>query len=516
MIEKKVRRKWLAWIGTIAGVTVLAVAITLGVCFSQQEENLAPGFTYANFYNVQQLGDTSYVISPTGDLLAIEGTYSYFYTSMDKETLVWGWEDKTFTVASEYGVQYVDKTVNRLTYAALFISHDGEVIYFIDNEEFNDSQNSLWRLDVASGKVERLDTILTYLQGGMVSPCGNYFAMLKRGDKVSTISLYDKEKLVRTYTVSADVTLYFVTDNGTIFYGDDFSAFQSVSGSAEPVVYEELQYDLGLVMFNRDCTEIIANGNGCHFYQLENDVVKNHVQLIEAGGLTVFTDTNLAENSTLKFSGGSNYGVLDIASFRDVNLKDMETGERVKLTVENQLVYQEGSGYMNGLLVPGGTFLIYTDANGDYFYTDTDDVNGEYKLLWEASKYEEPVLLEGISNRKSVYYTDIEEGNLHYVKDGKDFIICPADIWDANSGTLHLDTDTIYFTTEDGVYYSKKGSACRMLLDWKDVIGPVPYQAELQYANGQVYCTIRNNDYSAVVFYRLYADGSYQLIEPAA
>ncbi len=514
MMKQFLHWKWLA---ILAGVTVLAVGITLGVCFSRQEETLAPGFTYANFYNVQQMGDTSYVISPTGDLLAIEGTYSYLYTSMDKETLVWGWGDKTFTVASGHGVQYVGKTVNRLTYAALFISHDGEVIYFIDNEEFNDSQNSLWRYDVASGEVERLDTILTYLRGGMVSPGGNYFAMLEVEEEGSFIHLYDKEKRVQSYATDDTVQLYFVTDNGTVFYGDMSSEFQSVHGTDEPVVYEELQYDLGTVLFNKDCTEILANGNGCHFYQLENDVVKTHVQLKEAGGLAFFMDTNEFESTTMKVTGNTNSNILDIVSFREINLKDMETGERVKLTDANTLVYQEGSGYMNGQLVPGGAFLVYIDANGDYFYTETDDVNGEYKLLWEASKYEGTMKLPvGISSRKSIYYTDMEEGNLHYVKDGKDIIICPADIWSINNGILQLDTDTIYFTTADGVYYSNEGGKYRKLFEIHDVFPKDIEYFDLSYTNGQVYCNAWSDDYSTVAFYKLYADGTYQLMEPAA
>lgn len=515
MTEK--RKTLLKWIAILTCVTLATVGGTLAVCFSKQEKLPAPGFTFQNFHIMQLTKKTTYVDIAGGDILAMDGDGVYFCDSMDRETLAWIWEDKTFTVISPYGVQYVDKTVNRLTDMALFLSFDGDVIYFIDNEEFNDSQNSLWRYDVEKNTVAKIDTIVNFLQGGMISPCGNYFALLEKSAETAYIHLYNQEEKVKTYTTSGIATLYFVTDDGTIFYGDADATFQSVSGKEEPVVYEELQDDLKNIMFNRDCTEIIANctEGGCYLYRLEDSKVVAKEHLKETGGLGIFEDTIEGVMDCLKVVEGTNYSVVDVASFQEINLKDENTGDRVKLTGRDTLVYQEGSGKMEPTLAPGGAFLYYVDSNGDYFYTDTHDVNGEYHLLWEASQYE-GFSLVGITCQKSIYFSD-EYGNLCYGKGDQMAVLYYDDAWeDIEKATLNRVTDTIYFIEGNKTYYSNAGSPCKKLFKMRTVFPDEIDFYQLYTATNQTYCIGLSEDGSSVVFCKLYPDGSYQLVDSAS
>ena len=191
------RKTLLKWIAIFTCVAVVTVGVTLAVCFSNQEKILAPGFTFDHFSKIKQVGDTIYMLTPQGDILSINESYAYQCISLDKETMVCIWEDKTFTVVGPHGVQHVNQTVNRFTGSALFLSSYGDAIYFIDNEEFHGSQNSLWRYDVENNAAQKLDTITNELKGGMVSSDGTYFALLEKGINASYIHLYDKEKKIQ-------------------------------------------------------------------------------------------------------------------------------------------------------------------------------------------------------------------------------------------------------------------------------------------------------------------------------
>lgn len=494
MTEKK--KTLFKWIAIFTCVAVVTVGVTLAVCFSNYEKT---GTREKKFYDF----DTNIIATPYGDIFAMEEDFSFRMTSADQSTMVYGWSDKTFSVISQYGLRHVGKKVNRLILSALFLSHDGEAIYFIDNEEFNYSTNSLWFYNVKKDTCEKVDTIAYALNGGMVSPKGKYVALLEQGDQGTIVHLYDKGQKVKSYEADQVVQLCFVTDAGAVLYSDGNGNLKMLQDNDKIALTSE--YTFQNVLINRDCTELIVNcDDGCYFYRLKNDVVTEEVKLLDEGNLTAYINTPFVREDT--------FSVLNVDSFCDVNLKNTSTQHRCKLTKDGRLIVQEGSDTMHGNLALGGAYMYYIDDNGDYFYTNTDDENGKYHLLWEASACD---ILPGydllITANRSVYYWDMER-NLHYVNDGKDWILWPAElVSEVRSYAGDPFSDVIYWATEDAVYYSSKGKAPRKMFDIEDVFTEGQTQIILMAVGyDQVYCYAEGED---MVFCQLFANGKYHVME---
>lgn len=529
------------WIAVIAVVTVLAVAITLGICILQKEELCAPGFTYENFVDLRDTYNAKYVATPQGDVLVLEGTNYTCVTSADHQTQVGINDNHTLTVMSRHGVQTVNQTVNKYYYDALRISFYGDAVYFFDNENLVTGVNTLWRYDVATNTTVQMDAIEGAMYPGVVSPNGKYFAAVDAsGDTRVVVYLYEDGEKIRTWKMDSFVELYHLTDDGTLFFRDVTAELKSIQDE-EPVVFMEASGSvLDHILFNRDATEIILNMSGavsnagCYYYEVEQDGgIKSQTKLKEAGEITLFPMAEEAGANTMKVLLGQYHAVLDVASFRDINLLDTETGQRVKLTkrdinvqdpeneqqmnlTENALVYQENSETMQGMLVPSGKYILYIDANGDYFYTDTEDTEGAYHLFWEASKCDVDLVLH-VTGQKSIYYQD-SEMNLHYTNGKKDVCLLSAEEWSAGVSTYTVEdaTDTLYFILDDVLYYAHKGGSVKKMADIEKLF---PVQKDIYLIIGDtaagVYCYGRNRimEEENIVFYRLYPDGSYHLME---
>lgn len=511
------------WLSIIAGVTAVAIAVTLGVCFSRKEEICATGFCYDKF-NLELASEGSYLFSPYGDVIALQGDVPFWAQSMDGRTAVWGWEDRTFSVVSEHGIRHIDQKVGEYLdgsdRATIFVSAYGDVVYFFDEFSFDANQMNLWRYNVAEDELVQVDTIGGAAFPCVVSPDGSAFAINEyTGTAGVNISIYhDNEKLGTWNIMEFYVAINFVTDDGVAFVSDVSTPLQSISEEGQ-FAYPGLEgRQPQSIYFNQDGTEILVNlvYGGCHYYQVAQGAMQSHVQLTESGLQPYLIQTMQRSYGDVSFDSDFEDDfstTLNVASFRDINLKDTVTEQRVKLTEENILVYQEGSELMEGTLASSGTYMMYVDENGDYFYTDTEDEEGNYELLWEASDSDVDYVIH-TTGRKSFYYVD-EDGNFWYAKQGTESRICSSRKWSTVTNWVVEDaTDTVYFIEDGTLYCCREGGELVEMMDMEDEFsGDMEYFILLPDTSAGVYCAATDGMMEEAAFCRLYADGSYQMME---
>lgn len=504
------------WLAIIAGVTAVAVAGTLGVCLLQPKEAAcAPGFSYGQFESL--MGDC--IVSPFGDVFQLqdEGLDGSSITSANGQTMVCSGEAGLLTVFSRHGAVVLEQPLPNWGLSAIaYISFQGNTIYFFAEEQSDRQAMTLWCYDVESNTSTQIASFPDILLNGVVSPYGSYFAVM---DGTNTVHIYNRYGEVQTWPVTAETTLYFLTDDGALFFGD--GTLQSLY-EGKQYSYTTEQDNFQNVMINKDGTELLVNlGAGESILcQAQQGIPQQGIYLDTAGNLAVMQETMLdgvvvfTPERTMLCEVTNDCVVYGVDSFRDLNLVDESTGERVKLTEDYKAVYQENSGNMQSMLATSGKYIMYIDANGDYFYTDTEDVEGNYKLLWEASKADEPELVY-MTGQKSFYYMDAA-GNLHYTKLGKDKVLLEAERWMLVGPAFDFEdaTDTLYFM-EDGILYCcREGGSVRRIADSTQLF---PQATEVflssvtETPNG-VYC-YGYDEAGEFLCCRLYADGSYQMIE---
>lgn len=515
---KKISWKWLT---VIAGVTALAVALTMGVCFSQSEETAcAPGFSYGKFVRLSN----DVVASPFGDIFQLpedsESLYDSAFLSPNGETMLCSGDAGRLTVFSRYGAHVLEQPMTDWSIlSTVNVSFYGEVVYFFAEEQSDRDVAALWYYDVAQGASTQITSFSDVLFNGVVSPHGEYFAIM---DGDNTIHIYNKDKEMKTWPGTPDTALYFLTDDGVLFFGD--SDLQSLYGE-EQISYTTTKNEFKNVLFNKDGTEMIVNRQDdiSMLYQVQQGVPTQTVPFYGTGDLAVMHPTMMTADltasvivpseSTLKCRMNTNCFVYDVDSFRELNLVNEATGERAKLTEDNELIYQENSAAMERMLATSGKYIMYIDANGDYYYTDTDDETGEYKLLWEASKCDVQEVLY-ITGQKSFYYMD-SELNVHYAKANKDTVIVKGEQWNRVAWyyTIEDTTDTLYFMDDGVMYCCREGGSVRKIVDCKKIFPDYEYERMSNENAAGVYCYGETEAGDITGFCRVYADGSYQLIE---
>lgn len=524
MVKKKIRWKWLA---AIAGVTALAVAVSLCACILTAEEVCAPGFTCDGFVPLYSNGSTLYMASSDGNVYALEGmgtagsitTTSYLsVTSLNRKTMVYPQLDGTFTVISPYGVRVLEQKVplSGLVQQTAQPSFDGNIVYFFARDAETSGNTALWRYDAKEDTATQLDTFTESVVDAVVSPKGDCFAVI---DGTYNARVYAKETTeVQTRAVSSEAKLFFLTDNGVLFFKEPIEGLQSLNAAKEIYAFPHTQVDnLAHVLFNRDATEMLVNleTGGCFWYTLKQGVVQDSVQLKESGNLELFMDDGAFSllNDNMQKIQSTNHTIVGVDSLRQMNLRDAETGERVKLTKDNALIYQENSASMYGDLAPGGQYIIYMDADADRFYTDTADEKGTYHLLWELPDFDEYMLMV-TTGQKSYYYLD-KAYNLCYTKLGKDTILSDAEEWNTvTEWSVEDATDTLYYIADDAIYYAREGARPRRVAKLDRLFPEEMTGVTLSNTTtAGMYCFAHDAQTGEPMFYRLYADGSYQLVD---
>lgn len=522
MVKGKISGKFLA---VIAGATALAVAVTLLFCILTTEATCAPGFSYDDFA-MFTVGSTSYLASPDGNVYALGnmGTTTAYLTavSMDRSTMVYPQSNGTFVVISPQGARVLEQQVVYPTSSTwpTTVSFYGDAVYLFAQDDENPGYAALWRYDVKNDSAIRLGNFLGGVTECVVSPNGDSFAMMDERHDIYIFTCKNEAFELQTWPVENETKLYFLTDNGVLFFGEATGGLQSFQNKEIIYNFPDTQTEnLKNVLFNQDATEMIVNleTGGCYLYTLKAGVVQDSVQLKQEGNLELFTDPAtlfpVGSGNAIRQILGVQHAVVDVESFRQLNLRDAESAERVKLTKDNRLIYQENSAVMNGELAPGGKYILYQDAAGDYFYTDTDDEKGTFHVLWEASACD-VFYTAAKTGHKSFYYGDLK-GNFHYTKLGKDTVLWAKEQWDnVSQYVFDYATDTVYAVMGDTLYCSQAGERPHKIATISELFpGYMNPLTLFSDTSAGVYCYATNAATDEPVFYRLYEDGSYRLIE---
>lgn len=526
MAKGKIHWKWLA---IMAGVTAVTVVVTLVLCFWQGNGvgKVAPGFTYDDFVTFYPDENMTYLASPDGTVYAMDNTGSeadtslyLSVTSMDGRTMVYPRADGSIMVISPEGIRTLEQKVYLSdSLWPLYISFYGEVAYFFAQDTENTEYAALWRYDVKKDSAIQLNSFSTQITECVVSPGGNSFAFVDESHNLQVYTYENGQVQIQTWPVAYETTLYFVTDEGAAFFADPAGGLQSLRNKTEIYRFSNTENsNLTYVWFNKDATEMIVNtaANGCYLAVLEQGVVQETVSLKDTGNLEMFTnqtELNPLMKNTMMRVKGLYYAVVAVDSFRDLNLRDSETAERVKLTADNRLIYQANSANMKGELASSGQFILYTDANGDYFYTDTTDEEGTYNALWAASEYDIFYIMKA-TGQKSFYYVDLDS-NLKYHGAGKDKVLCKAEQWaTVNEWAIEDATDTIYYIEGDVLYCSRGGASPRKIASLDKLFSSERGHATIEFdTSAGVYCYAVNEETGELRIYRLFSDGDYRLIK---